>query len=76
LDEFYQPNADYSLSAIAMVLNERLCTGCGDCVAVCRTMSKGLAINVRRGKIHVKPELSKISWSASKVVEQLQYPNF
>ncbi len=57
LDEFYQPNADYSLSAIAMILNEKLCSGCGDCVTVCRTMSKGLAINVRRGKIHVRPEL-------------------
>jgi len=57
LDEFYQPNADYSLSAIAMGIDERLCSGCGDCVAVCRTMSKGLAINVVRGKIIVKPEL-------------------
>ena len=57
LDEFYQPNADYSLSAIAMGIDERLCSGCGDCVAVCRTMSRGLAINVVRGKIIVRPEL-------------------
>ncbi len=57
LDEFYQPNADYSLSAIAMVIDESLCSGCGDCVTVCRTMSRGLAINVVRGKIYVKPEL-------------------
>jgi acetyl-CoA decarbonylase/synthase complex subunit epsilon len=57
IDELYQPNADYSLSAISMLINEKLCSGCGDCVAVCRTMSKGLAINVVGGKIYVKPEL-------------------
>ncbi len=55
LDEFYQPNADYSLSSIAMAIDDSLCSGCGDCVTVCKTMSKGLAINVVKGKIYIKP---------------------
>jgi len=55
LDEYYQPNADYSFSAMAMAIEDSLCSGCGDCVTVCKTMSKGLAINVVRGKIYIKP---------------------
>ena len=56
LDEFYQPNAHYSLTAIAMVIEEARCSGCGDCVIACRTASKGLALNIVDGKLAVRPE--------------------
>ncbi|AEA47122.1 CO dehydrogenase/acetyl-CoA synthase complex subunit epsilon [Archaeoglobus veneficus] len=57
LDELYQPNAHYSLTTLAIVIDEDRCSGCGDCVAACKTMSRGAALSVVLGKLVVRPEL-------------------
>jgi len=35
IDEFYQPNAKFSLTDFALVVRDELCIGCGNCVIVC-----------------------------------------
>ncbi len=35
IDEFYQPNAKFSLTDFALVIRDELCIGCGNCVIVC-----------------------------------------
>jgi acetyl-CoA decarbonylase/synthase complex subunit epsilon len=35
IDEFYQPNAKFSLTDFALVVREDQCIGCGNCVIVC-----------------------------------------
>ena len=35
IDEFYQPNASYSLASSALVVKEDACIGCGNCVVAC-----------------------------------------
>ncbi len=35
IDEFYQPNAKYSLTDFALIVREESCIGCGNCVIAC-----------------------------------------
>ncbi len=35
IDEFYQPNAKFSLTNFALIIRGELCIGCGNCVVVC-----------------------------------------
>ncbi len=35
IDEFYQPNAKFSLTDFALIVRDELCIGCGNCVIVC-----------------------------------------